>query len=247
MQPIIGIPCSLRPIEETPFAAIPARYGEALLKAADAVAVLIPPEGGVMLAVLDRLDGLLFPGSPSNVAPELYGAKEDLTPGKHDPARDRTTLPLINAALARGLPLLAICRGIQELNVALGGSLYQKVQDLPGHFDHRGGPGSREVRYGPKHSVALSGELARLIGRDQITVNSLHQQAIERPAERLKVEAVAADGTIEAVRVLGPRSFAFGVQWHPEWDVLAHPDRLALFRAFGDAARAFRAGLPRAA
>ncbi|MGH7058048.1 MAG: gamma-glutamyl-gamma-aminobutyrate hydrolase family protein, partial [Acetobacteraceae bacterium] len=205
------------------------------------------PEGEAMTAVLDRLDGLLLPGSPSNVAPERYGALEDRTPGKHDPARDATVLPLVHAALARGLPLLAICRGIQELNVALGGTLYQKVQELPGRIDHRGGPGSQEVRYGPKHTVALSGALAALLSRREVTVNSLHEQAIDRPADRLVVEALAPDGTIEAVRVIGSRSFAFGVQWHPEWDVLSYPDRTALFAAFGEAARAFRDDLPRAA
>lgn len=247
MTPIIGIPACAKTLGEHLFTATPARYGKALLAAAGALPLLIPPEGEAMLAALDRLDGLFLPGSPSNVAPDRYGAAEDLTPGQHDEARDGTTLPLIHAALARGLPLLAVCRGVQELNVALGGTLHQQVQNLPGCMDHRGGPGAPETRYGLKHKVALEGRIAELLGSRETMVNSLHEQAIDRPGERVVVEGRAPDGIIEAIRVAGVRSFAFGVQWHPEWDVLAFPDRIALFRAFGEAARAFHAGLRRAA
>ena len=149
--------------------------------------------GEAQLAVLDRIDGLLVSGSPSNVAPALYGVAESATPDQHDPARDATTLPLIRAALARGLPLLAICRGIQELNVALGGTLHQQVHAVADRQDHRSGPGTLAEKFGLKHTVLLSGQLARIIGRSEIKVNSLHWQAIDRPAERLVVEAVAED------------------------------------------------------
>ena len=132
--------------------------------------------------MLDRLDGLLVPGSPSNVHPSHYGGGDSQTPELHDPARDATTLPLIRAAIARGLPVLAICRGIQELNVALGGTLHQQVHDIEGRLDHRGGAGPIEQRYGPKHPIAVTGELARIVGADAIMVNSLHGQAIDRPA-----------------------------------------------------------------
>jgi putative glutamine amidotransferase len=251
MTPIIGLPACAKAAGEHLFSSTPARYGKALIAAAGALPVLIPPEGEAMLAVLDRLDGLLLPGSPSNVAPSHYGEAADLTPERHDPARDATTLPLIRAALARGLPLLAICRGIQELNVALGGTLHQQVQDLPGRLNHRGGAGTAAERYRPKHKVALEGGIAKLLGaallgRGEIMVNSLHEQAIDRPGEGIIVEGQAPDGTIEAVRVAG-KGFAFGVQWHPEWDVLEFADRAALFAAFGRAARAFGAGLRRAA
>ncbi len=246
MTPIIGLPACAKEAGEHLFASTPARYGKALIGAAGALPVLIPPEGEAMLAVLDRLDGLLLPGSPSNVAPAHYGDESDLTPGRHDLARDGTVLPLIRAALARGLPVLAICRGIQELNVALGGTLHQQVQCLPGRLDHRGGEGTAAERYRPKHAVALEGGIADLLGRGEILVNSLHEQAIDRPGEGVIVEARAPDGTIEAVRVAGG-SFAFGVQWHPEWDVLAFPDRAALFAAFGRAARAYGTGLRKAA
>jgi len=247
MTSIIGIPGCASNIGDHLFTATPARYGQALIAAGGGLPLLIPPEGEAMLAVLDRLDGLLLSGSPSNVEPTRYGVAEDLTPGRHDAARDATSLPLIRAALARGLPLLAICRGIQELNVALGGTLIQQVQTVPGRLDHRGGSGTLDVRYGPKHTVTLSGSLAEMLGARAIMVNSLHEQAIDRPGERAIVEAVAPDGTIEAIRVAGARNFAFGVQWHPEWDVEAFPDRVALFAAFGRAAQAFQAGLRKAA
>ncbi|MDE2582940.1 MAG: gamma-glutamyl-gamma-aminobutyrate hydrolase family protein [Rhodospirillales bacterium] len=238
-RPIVGIPACAKEVNGMPRHDTPARYAAALFGGAEVLPVMIPPMGEAQVAVLDRLDGLLLPGSPSNVHPDYYGGGESLTPGLHDRDRDATTLPLIRAALARGLPLLAICRGIQELNVALGGSLFQAVQDLPGRLDHRGGPGDWAQRYRPKHSVALSGGIAAMLGATEITVNSLHAQAIDRPAAGLVVEATAPDGTIEAVRVANAAGFAFGVQWHPEWAYADNPDSLALFRAFGDACRQF--------
>ncbi len=235
MTPIIGIPACLKLAGETLRHDTPARYAEAAAAVGLAVA-MIPPLGPGQSALLDRLDGLLLPGSPSNVHPALYDGGESLTPKQHDPARDATVLPLIRAAVARRLPLLAICRGIQELNVALGGSLHQAVHELPGRLDHRGGPGEMAARYRPKHAVALTGGLARLFGAGSISVNSVHGQAIDRPAPGLAVEAVAPDGTIEAVR-LPDAGFVIGVQWHPEWRMTENPDSLALFRAFGDACR----------
>jgi putative glutamine amidotransferase len=172
---------------------------------------------------------------------------EDATPEMHDPDRDATTLPIIRAALERGLPVLAICRGIQELNVALGGTLHQEVHKVPGRMDHRAGSGTHEQRYAPKHAVSLSGQVARMLGRTSTTVNSLHGQAIDRLAPGLEVEATAPDGTIEAVRVTGVRGWAFGVQWHPEWRFAENEDSMALFRAFGEACRAHAAGARRAA
>lgn len=247
MTLIVGIPACARTRNGFLWHETPARYAAAIEGGAGAVPVMIPPSGEAQLAILDRLDGLLVPGSPSNVHPDHYAGGDSLTPDLHDPARDATTLPLIRAAIARGLPVLAICRGIQELNVALGGTLHQKVHDEPARLDHRGGEGPIEVRYGPKHIIRLSGGLARIIGATEITVNSLHGQAIDRPAPGLAVEAVAPDGTIEAVRVEGARGFAHGVQWHPEWAYLDNPASLALFRALGEACRAYQQGLREAA
>jgi putative glutamine amidotransferase len=246
MSPLVGISVCAREINGTPSHATPARYAEAVLAAAGCTPVLLPPMGEAMLAVLDRLDGIVLSGSPSNVEPARYGAGEDLTPGKHDPARDATTLPLIRAALDRGLPLLAICRGIQELNVALGGTLIQQVQQMPGRDDHRSRGGTLDERYAPRHEIALSGQLAWLLGRSTTRVNSLHEQAIDRPAPGLVVEALAPDGTIEGVRVAAASGWAFGVQWHPEYKAVENPDSVALFHAFGEACRAW-AGLRRAA
>jgi putative glutamine amidotransferase len=247
MPIVVGIPACATLANERLVHATPARYAEALVGACDAVPVMIPPMGEIQLALLDRIDGLLIPGSASNVHPSHYGVGESLTPEKHDPARDATTLPLIRAAIARGLPVLAICRGIQELNVALGGTLLQNVHDHPNRRDHRGGPGPLEVAYGPKHTVAVTGALARIVGAETITVNSVHSQAIDKPGAGLAVEGVAEDGTIEAVSAPNATGFVLGLQWHPEWRYAEQPASVAIFRAFGAACRAFQQGLRHAA
>ncbi len=254
MTLVVGIPACSKIVNGLPQQAAPARYGEALMALSGAVPVLLPPVGPELLGVLDRIDGVLLDGSPSNVEPAQYGVTEDLTPGKHDPARDATTLPIARAAVARGMPLLAICRGIQELNVAFGGTLHQKVQTLPGRLDHRAraeheamnDPPDFDHLFRMKHMVRASGLLARLVGAEAFMVNSLHEQAIDRPGEGLVVEAVAPDGTIEAVRVSQAGGFALGVQFHPEWHYRADAPSAAIFRAFGEALAAY-AGLRRAA
>jgi putative glutamine amidotransferase len=247
MQIVVGIPACARLVNGHLRHDTPARYAAAVFGGAGALPVMIPPMGEAQLAVVDRLDGLLIPGSASNVHPSYYDGGESLTPDHHDPARDATTLPLIRAAVARGLPLLAICRGIQELNVALGGTLHQKVHKVAGRMDHREGAGEIEQRYGPKHPITLSGQLAQVLGATEIQVNSLHSQAIAQLAPGLVPEAQAPDGTIEAVRLETSPGFVVGVQWHPEWRWSDHQTSIALFRAFGDACRAWRSGLRRAA
>jgi putative glutamine amidotransferase len=247
MTLIVGIPACSRDVSGLVQHATPARYGAAVIGGAGAMPILLPPVGEGMLHLLDRIDGLLLSGSPSNVEPHLYGVDDDATPDKHDPHRDATALPLIRAAIARGMPVLAICRGIQELNVALGGTLHQQVHELPDRLDHRGGAGTPEERYRPKHAVALTGQLARMLGRGATEVNSLHGQAIDRLAPGLVVEAEAPDGTVEAVRVVDAPGWAFGVQWHPEWHYAQNADSLTLFRTFGDAVRGYAGGLRRAA
>jgi putative glutamine amidotransferase len=253
MSLVVGIPACAKLVNELPMHQTPARYAAAVLGAVGALPVMIPPVGEMQLGLLDHLHGLLIPGSPSNVHPTHYDGGESETPEYHDMERDQTTLPLIRAAVAAGLPVLAICRGIQELNVALGGSLIQRVHECPGRLDHRGGPGSLEQRYGPKHIVRVTGYLAQIVGAGELMVNSLHGQAIDRLAAGLVVEALAPDGTIEAVRLvpakpargLGPMApehglvpWVLGVQWHPEWRYAENPDSIAIFRAFGDACRA---------
>jgi putative glutamine amidotransferase len=248
MTLVVGIPACAKTFEERLVYSTNPRVADVLLNAVGALPIAIQPVGEVQIGVLDRIDGLLIPGSPSNVHPSHYGTGESLTPDRHDPARDATTLPLIRAAIARGLPVLAICRGIQELNVALGGTLLQNVHEVPGRADHRGnGDGSIEKAYGPKHIVRVTGALARIVGADTITVNSLHTQAIDQPGIGLVVEAIAEDGTIEAVSAPNAPGFVLGLQWHPEWKWAEHPASVAIFHAFRDACRAHQQGLRKAA
>jgi len=241
---LVGIPACAKTFETRIVYSINPRVAHVVQDAVGALPIAIPPVGEAQIGVLDRLDGLLVPGSPSNVHPSHYGIGESLTPDRHDPARDSTTLPLIRAAVARGLPVLAICRGIQELNVALGGSLLQNVHDIEGRSDHRGnGNGSIEIAYGPKHLVTLSGALSRIVGANAIMVNSLHGQAVDRPADGLVVDAVAEDGTVEAVSAPNAAGFVLGIQWHPEWRWAEHPASVAIFRAFSEACRAHQQGI----
>jgi putative glutamine amidotransferase len=247
--PFVGIPCCVRSINERLFHTVNERYPNALVDAAGCLPVIIPAIGPKidLGALLDGLDGLLLTGSPSNVEPSQYGGAPSQEGTLHDPDRDATTLPLIREAVRRDLPVLAICRGIQELNVALGGTLHQRIFDMPERFNHRRRRRPmtipEEERYGPAHPVALTadGLLARLAGATEIIVNSLHGQGIDRPAPDLVVEAVAPDGQIEGVSLPGAR-FVVGVQWHPEYKPLDNPFSRALFAAFSQACHATRAG-----
>jgi len=240
--PIIGVPTCVRSMHERPFYTAADRYPHAIADAAGGLPLLIPALGPKLDlgALLDRLDGLLLTGSPSNVEPAHYGGPPSMEGTLHDPERDATTLPLIREAVRRDLPILAICRGIQELNVALGGTLFQRIFDMPERVNHRRRRGemTMDERYGPAHSVALTpgGFLAELAGATEIMVNSLHGQGIDTPAPGLRVEAVAPDGQIEGVSLTGAR-FVVGVQWHPEYKVMENPFSRALFAAFGDACR----------
>ena len=240
MSIIVGVPACSKFINDEPQHSTPTRYGKALIGAAGAIPVLLPPFGPDMLGVLDHLDGLLLSGSPSNVHPSLYGTDPSLTPQSHDPDRDQTTLPLAREALRRGIPLLAICRGIQELNVAMGGTLHQQVHTLPGRDDHRAGDGELDHLFRLKHTVRFSGQLALVVGAEDVMVNSLHEQALDRIADGLEVEARAEDGTVEAVRVRDAKAFAYGVQFHPEWHWASDAASHAIFEAFGNACRRYQ-------
>jgi putative glutamine amidotransferase len=240
-KPIIGIPADRRLLNSHWFHCVGEKYINAVVQAADAVPVLVPALGERYLREwLASFDGILFTGSPSNVEPRHYrGPQSD--PGTwHDPERDATTLPMINGALDAGLPIFGICRGFQEINVALGGTLAQKLHELPGRLDHREDKEQPlEEQYGPAHEIALveNGLLHRIAGRRTLEVNSLHSQGVERLAPRLITEATASDGVIEAFRIDGAKTFALAVQWHPEWKVMENPFSRALFAAFGQAGR----------
>ena len=239
-RPIVVIPACTKLIEGDVFDAVGRKYSAAIAEVAECQPLLVPLAAGTpdISAILEVADAILLSGSRSNVAPEHYGEENPIMPDRLDPLRDALTLPLIRAAVERKTPLFAICRGFQELNVALGGSLHQAVHAIDGHKDHRARPDvALDEAYGPIHPVFLKGRLREWVGSDEIMVNSLHWQGIARLAEGLKAEAFAADGLIEAVRGPDDAAFCLGVQWHPEWGAKSNPVSASLFRRFGAAAK----------
>ncbi|HUO96385.1 MAG TPA: gamma-glutamyl-gamma-aminobutyrate hydrolase family protein [Steroidobacteraceae bacterium] len=250
-KPVIGVPADRRLLGNHWFHCVGEKYLAAIAEASGALPLIVPAFGErlELELLLERCDGVLLTGSPSNVEPHHYAGPPSAPGTWHDPERDATTLPLIPRAVAAGLPLLAICRGFQELNVAYGGTLHQKLHEIPGHLMHKEDETQPlEVQYGEAHDIRLTrgGLLARIAGREQIRVNSLHSQGIDRLGNGLAVEGRAPDGVIEAVSVENAPGFAVAVQWHPEWQVLKNDFSKALFAAFGEAARA-RARGPAAA
>src|SRR6185437_255708 len=241
-RPLIGIPADRRVVGLHPFHMAGEKYARAVLDAADALPLIIPSlaEELRLEDLLQRLDGILFTGSPSNVEPHHYAGAPSEPGTLHDPARDATTLPLIRKAVQAGVPVLGVCRGFQEMNVAFGGTLHQKVHQVPGYSDHRDDETQPlEVQYGPAHDVILEpgGLLRSMAAGDRIQVNSLHSQGIDRLGPNLSIEARAPDGLIEAFRVSNAPSFAVAVQWHPGWQAMSNPFSRALFAAFGSASR----------
>jgi putative glutamine amidotransferase len=239
-RPIVVIPACTTLIEGYVFDAVGRKYTAAVAEVAECQPLHMPVGAGIsdIGAILEAADAILLTGSRSNVAPEHYGEESPIKPDALDPFRDALTLPLIRAAVERKTPLFAICRGFQELNVALGGSLHQSVHDVDGHKDHR----ARyelplDEMYGPVHTVSLRGRLRDWVGSDKLMVNSLHWQGIARLADGLKPEAFAEDGLVEAVRGPDDAAFCLGVQWHPEWGAKLNPVSASLFRRFGAAAR----------
>lgn len=220
------------------------KYLQALIDGADALPLIIPVLADRLDVddILAHVDGILLTGSPSNVEPYHYaGTRSD--PGTlHDPHRDALTLPLARRVLDAGTPLLAVCRGFQEMVVVLGGTLHQKVHEVPGYHSHKENPADPlEVQYGPSHPVTLveGGMLQGLAGSSSVMVNSLHSQGAARLPGGVSVEAVADDGLIEAFRVDDVPGFALAVQWHPEWQVTQNEFSLAIFAAFGNACKEF--------
>ncbi len=241
-KPFIGIPADRRLLGNHWFHAVGEKYIAAVTEAADAVPVLIPALGSQLdpRMLLERFDGLLLTGSPSNVEPHHYSGPASDPGTLHDPHRDATTLPMIPAAIAAGMPVLAVCRGFQEMNVAFGGTLWQKLHEVAGFDDHREDENEPlDVQYAPAHDVVLEpdGLLRRLAGSERIRVNSLHGQGVDKLGPGLAVEARAPDGVIEAFRVSDAPRFAVAVQWHPEWQVMSNSFSRALFAAFGGASR----------
>jgi putative glutamine amidotransferase len=241
-RPLIGIPADRRVLGPQPYHLVGEKYLTAVLDAAGGLPVIVPAIGREleMEDLLGTVDGLLFMGSPSNVEPHRYRGEPSAAGTLHDPHRDDTTLPLIPKAVAAGVPVLGICRGCQEMNVAYGGTLWQQLDAVPGHLQHREDVGQPlEAQYALAHEVELmpGGLLERLAGAGRIRVNSLHGQGVRELGGGLAVEARAPDGLIEAFRVADARRFALAVQWHPEWQVMQNPFSRALFAAFGAACR----------
>ncbi len=242
MRPLIGISCctKLFGIYGMPNHAASDTYVRAVDQVVRGVPVLLPANGEAadIETLVHRLDGIILTGSRSNVQPLLYGGPEHAQGTPEDPNRDATTMRLVHAAIAAGIPVLAICRGLQELNVALGGTLHQRLQDITGRLDHSTPMHANgRIRTGKAHGVRVTagGWLHRLAGAPVIPVNSLHNQGIDQLAPGLVIEAVAPDGTVEAVRLPGASALTVGVQWHPEYDFQTDAVSRGIFAAFGAA------------
>jgi putative glutamine amidotransferase len=243
-KPVIGVPACRKPIDIHQFHVVGEKYLQALIEGADALPLIIPvmAEHLDVDDILGQVDGVFLTGSLSNVEPHHYEGEPSKPGTLHDPHRDATTLPLTERALQAGVPLLAVCRGYQEVVVALGGTLHQKVHEVPGYHNHlENKEDPIEVMYGPSHPVDLveGGVLHKLAGETRVMVNSLHSQGVARLPDGVTVEAIADDGLIEGFTVDDVAGFALGVQWHPEWRVTENNFSMAIFKAFGDACRAY--------
>jgi putative glutamine amidotransferase len=249
-RPIVLVPACTRDIGSHPYHAAQTKYIDAVVKGAGCAPLILPALGEALQleTMLAVCDGILLTGSASNIHPSHY-AQDVLDPAlPQDPARDATTMPLIRAAIRRGVPILAICRGFQEMNVALGGSLHQALHTVDGLMDHRENPAlPLAEQYGAAHTVALApgGVMARILGPGDIGVNSLHGQGVNVLAAGLAIEARAADGVVEAFSVSGSPGFTLALQWHPEWRLADNPVSMQLFGAFGQACRYYLAARAR--
>jgi putative glutamine amidotransferase len=251
LRPLVGISSCLKSNGRGGWVhSVGDKYVQAAIRAVGALPILIPAFGpefadDAMTEALDRLidtlDGVILTGSPSNVEPHLYEGDPSREGTAHDKARDATTLPLIRHSIDSGVPLIAICRGAQEVNVALGGTLHQLVHEVEGRRDHRS-PKSpdTDVNYAPAHDITIveNGLLHRLLGERCVKVNSLHAQGVDRLAPRARAEAYAEDGQIEAFTVPDAPAFALALQWHPEHRVTENPISMKLFTAFAEACHA---------
>ena len=217
----------------------------AILEVSDAVSMVVPslPENATPKELTNIFDGFLFTGGRPNVHPNFYGHKETPAHGSFDVNRDSLVLPLIRHCVDIGKPVLGICRGFQEFNVAFGGTLHPEIRDLPGRINHRMPPeGSLEQKFALRHKINLSknGIFSRILGSSQVTVNSLHGQGIDRPGARIILDGFATDGTPEALYVKDSKGFCLAVQWHPEWNASIDPVSKPIFKCFGKALRGKR-------
>ena len=246
-RPVVGVIANTHLIENRFTAQL---VGENNLRAVAEVTGALPlmfagsPDITEVGALLDVVDGVLLTGGRANVHPTRFGTEPHPRHEPYDTRRDALALELVEICVARGVPLLGICRGFQEMNVAFGGSLHPEIRELPGRVNHRMPRletgeihPDHEVVFGDRHEVRLvpGGAFARLMGQETIRVNSLHGQGILDPGRRVVIEGVAEDGTIEAIRIADAPGFALGVQWHAEYDPQRNRVNRALFQAFGEA------------
>lgn len=240
--PMIGVTGCTTQLGLHPFHIVGDKYVRSVADTFGGCPMVIPALGKAlpMKRILSSLDGILFTGSPSNIEPHHYQGSPSEAGTDHDPARDATTLPLLALAIEMGVPVLAICRGFQEMNVVMGGSLHQKLHEVGGFIEHREDKTAAvDIQYGISHTVNIEpgGLLYEAWGRTSADVNSVHTQGIDRLGKGLRPEAYAPDGLIEAVSVIDAKNFALGVQWHPEWKVTKNPFYSAIFDMFGEACR----------
>lgn len=246
IKPLIGVTCERAFADGYYWHRVEQHYPIAVVEAVGGIPVLIPALAAKLdkTALLQRLDGLLLTGGASNIEPDLYGHLSEQSDSPRDRVRDETVLALISRTIELGVPVLGICRGLQEMNVALGGTLHQRVHKVTGKFDHREDEqASIERQYGVAHRVSLQagGLLAALSNHTEVEVNSVHGQGIDRLAPGLRIEALAPDGLIEAVSLPSATAFTCAVQWHPEWFEQTTPFCRALLAAFGAAAHSHAA------
>lgn len=240
--PLIGVTGCTSQLGLHPFHICGDKYVRSVVDGMGGCPVIVPALGDALplKQLLSSLDGILFTGSPSNIEPHHYQGAASDAGTEHDPARDATTLPMMALAIELGIPVLAICRGFQEMNVVMGGTLHQKLHQVGGYMEHREDKTAPvEVQYGISHTINIEpgGLLYEAWGRTSADVNSVHTQGVDRLGKGLRPEAYAPDGLIEAFSVVDAKNFAMGVQWHPEWNVTKNPFYSAIFELFGEACR----------
>ncbi len=247
-RPVVGILGNQHLLNETyEVHASGSMNSQAVSEVAGCLPLLIPADPRYVSAaeLMEVCDGFVLTGGRPNVHPEEYGEEETEAHGTFDRARDSVALDLVRACVDRGQPFLGICRGFQEVNVAMGGSLYPEIRELPGRDNHRMPPdGTLEEKFALRHRVTVSegGPFHRIFGATEVMTNTLHGQGIKTAGSRVVIDGRADDGTPEAIYIDGAPGFALSVQWHPEYKAASDPVSRPLFKAFGDAARAWAAG-----
>lgn len=247
-RPVVGVICNHYLLhDQYPVHAGGTMNSEALAAVSGCMPLMIPtdPEYVSVNELLETCDGFLFTGGRPNVHPEEYGEEATEAHGAFDRARDAIALPLVRACVERGQPFLGICRGFQEVNVALGGTLYPEIRDLPGRMNHRMPPdGTLEEKFEHRHAVSFTegGVFHKLMGAREVMTNTLHGQGIKTAGQRVVVDGTAPDGTPEAIFIQDAPGFTLSVQWHPEYAAAEDPVSRPLFAGFGAAARAWSKG-----